>query len=154
MKREFRLMNGSYIKCVPSKDKYGRYGVTMKCPHCSQDIEGISKVTTIEIDGWLYETKTHDFDKELKDIQIPKGWRLWKALDFEKFSLKDWDTLNLKDTWFFIKYPFAYNPNNYVAWFGANSDRAYLSCYGSPSYADSSLGVRFCRKKHSGEFWK
>lgn len=116
----------------------------------NRDIEelkkDLNKVTTVIINGYEYETKTHDFNKCLKDIVIPKGWELWSISDFEKFSLKDWDTLNLKDDWFYIKYPFAYNPNNYVAWFGADSDRAYLGCNWNPSVSDASLGVRFVRK--------
>lgn len=116
----------------------------------NRDIEelkkDLDKVTTIIIDGYEYETKTHNFNKCLKDIVIPKGWELWTVSDFEKFSLKDWDNLNLKDDWFFIKYPFAFNPNNYVARFYAGSGRTVLNCYGGPTDSISSLGVRFKRK--------
>jgi hypothetical protein len=114
----------------------------MKCKCCGHEIEE----NTIIIGDYEYETKTHDFDKCLKDIEIPKGWELWSVSDFEKFSLKDWDTLNLKDAWFFIKYPFAFNPNNYVSRFVAYSGRAYFFCYGDPACHGGGLGVRFKRK--------
>jgi hypothetical protein len=105
-----------------------------------------NKVNTIIIDGYEYETKTHDFNKCLNDIKIPKGWELWETADFQKFSLENWNKLNLKEAWFYIKYPFAYNQKDYVAWFDANSAGAFLNCYGNPTYSGASLGVRFKRK--------
>ena len=114
----------------------------MKCKCCGHEIEE----NIIIIDGYEYETKTHDFNKCLKDIKIPKGWELWRVSDFEKFSLKDWDTLNLKEAWFFIKYPFAYNPNDFVAGFITLSDGASFNCFRFPTSSGSSLGVRFKRK--------
>lgn len=115
----------------------------MICKHCNQEVK---EPKTLIIDGVEYEIQTHDFNKTLLEIKIPKGWRLWKASDFEKFSLKDWDKLNLKYSWFFIDYPFAYNPNNYVARFGADSGRAVLGCDRDPSGRDAELGVRFARE--------
>lgn len=115
-----------------------------ECKICGHEVQ-VNK--TLLINGIEYETETHDFNKELSNIPIPKGWRLWKASDFENFSLVDWDKLNLKDSWFFIEYPFAFNPNNYVARFYADSGRAFLGCGGNPSFTVAGLGVRFCRKK-------
>jgi hypothetical protein len=105
-----------------------------------------NKVKFIVIDGWAYETKEHDFNKKLSEIKIPEGKELWNVSDFEKFSLEDWNNLNLKKCWFYIKYPFAYNQFNSVAWFYAGSDWAYFNCYRDPSGSDASLGVRFKRK--------
>ena len=113
-----------------------------KCKYCGHEIEN----KTIIIGDYEYETETHDFDKYLKDIKIPKGWELWSVSDFEKFSLKDWDNLNLKDSWFFIKYPFAFNPNNCVSRFYAGSGRAYFDCLRFPTGHSGRLGVRFKRK--------
>jgi hypothetical protein len=101
---------------------------------------------TIIIGDYEYETKTHDFNKCLKDIKIPKGWELWTVSDFEKFNLKEWDKLGLKDSWFFIKYPFAFNLNNCVAGFIAYSGRADWYCNRNSSYSNDGLGVRFRRK--------
>ncbi|MEK6884434.1 MAG: hypothetical protein AABY22_32680 [Nanoarchaeota archaeon] len=51
---------------------------------------------------------------------------------------------------FFIKQPFNTNrTKGYVAGFDAYSDWADLSCVRNPTDADSSLGVRFVRKKIS-----
>lgn len=102
---------------------------------------------TITIDNVEYETETHDFNKTLSEIKIPKGWRLWKASDFEKFTKEDFEILNLKDSWFFIKQPFKFNKKkDYVAWFVAGSVGAVLSCVGVPADRDAGLGVRFCRE--------
>jgi len=114
----------------------------MKCKCCGHEIEE----NTIIIGDYEYETKTHDFDKCLKDIEISKGWELWSVSDFEKFSLKDLDNLNLKDNWFYIKYPFAFNPNNYVSGFFADSGGADFICYWDPTIHIDRLGVRFKRK--------
>jgi hypothetical protein len=114
----------------------------MKCEKCGHEIEE----KRIIIGDYEYETETHDFNKCLKDIEIPNGWELWVVSDFEKFSLEDWDNLNLKGAWFHIKYPFAYNPYNFVAWFSAGSDRASLICSRYPTDSIFSLGVRFKRR--------
>jgi len=42
---------------------------------------------------------------------------------------------------------YEYPRDNTVAWFVADSDGAYLSCYEEPSYSNSSLGVRVARIK-------
>jgi len=118
-------------------------GVYMsKCKCCGHEIEE----NTIIIGDYEYETKTHDFNKYLKDIKIPKCWELWSVSDFEKFNLKDWDNLNLKDTWFYIKHPFAFNPNNNVSGFSAVSGGASFNCYRYPTFLNDGLGVRFKRK--------
>lgn len=106
----------------------------------------LEKQNTIIIGNVEYETKTHDYNKKLSEINITKGWRLWKVSDFEKFSLEDWDKLNIKDDWFFIEQPFAYNKEKgYVARFDADSGWAVLDCGRGPSDSDSALGVRWCR---------
>ena len=95
--------------------------------------------------GWEFEIETHDFDKKLNDIKIPKGWELWKPSDcwllYENKEL--WKEFNLKDCWFFV-----FNPlyNGLVARFSVGSDGAGLYCDRDPSFAYSSLGIRLKRK--------
>jgi len=104
-------------------------------------------MNTIKINNVEYETKTHDFNKILSEIKIPKGWRLWTAeecifLHNSKYKKK----LNLDNCWFFIKQPFKLNKKNkFVARFVAGSDGADLGCNRNPSYSFSALGVRFAR---------
>ena len=99
------------------------------------------------IDGWEYECETHDFNKILGEIKIPKGWQLWSIEDcvklhnIPKYKIE----LNLQDCWFFIKQPF----NQYihsVAGFNTSSDWAGLSCGWGPTIRDDHLGVRFKRR--------
>jgi len=102
---------------------------------------------TIKVNGVEYETETHDFNKKLEDIKIPKGWRLWESKDFEKFSEEQWIELGLEDDWFFIKQFSKYwKKKGKIAWFGASPDGAYLDLDGNRHGAYPRLGVRFCRK--------
>ena len=117
-----------------------------------KELERLNKIPTIEINGYEYEIQTHDFNKKLSDIKIPKDWELWTYEDCIKLHNNPnfRKSLNLEDCWFFIEQPFMFNKeNNYVARFLAYSGRACLSCDGSPADTDASLGVRF-RKKISG----
>jgi hypothetical protein len=98
------------------------------------------------INGVEYETETHDFDKTLSKIKIPKGWRLWTAEECLGLFNSHEKELNLSDCWFFIKQPFDKFKNMYVARFGAFSVWADLLCVGGPTNSDASLGVRFCRE--------
>ena len=92
------------------------------------------------------ETKIHDKGEVLKDINIPKGWRLLRAEEIIFLFNNYKEKLNMEDTWEFIEQPFKLNKkNDYVARFYADSDRAYLNCFGFPQDASDSLGVRFCR---------
>ena len=97
------------------------------------------------IDNVEYELETHDFNKKLSDIKIPKGWRLWKPSE----AMMLWENektrkqFNLTDCWFFIANPLK---NDYVARFHAGSDWAYLVCSRNPDDSGSALGVRFARK--------
>jgi hypothetical protein len=111
---------------------------------------------TITINGWEYETETHDFGKKLLDIEIQKGWELWTKEDIGYFIANPSDAIKVrlmviknifKDDWFYIKQWRKDYEGKYVAWFYASSGRAYLYCNSSPSSTYSSLGVRFKRKK-------
>jgi hypothetical protein len=75
----------------------------------------------------------------LKQIgEICEHPKLLKELKMDSSSTKD-------D--FFFKQPFPQNlERGYVARFYADSDGAYLYCWASSDYSDSSLGVRFARK--------
>lgn len=116
----------------------------MKCKTCNQEVKEITE--TLTIGNVIFEKNTHDFNKCLKDIVIPKGWRLWTHLEaIENFNHYK-DKLNLKGCWFFIEQPFKENnKKGYVAWLFANSGRAFLFCYGDPTYHVGSLGVRFAK---------
>lgn len=102
-----------------------------------------NKVDFIVIDGWAYETKEHDFNKTLSEIEIPKGKELWLPSETWKFyedkELKN--KLNLSDCWFFVHQPRENTTD--VAGFYAYSDGAGLGCDGNPSLSDVGLGVRF-----------
>lgn len=99
---------------------------------------------TLIVGGVEYETETHDFDKKLSDIKIPKEWRLWTIKECISLFNSHEKELNLSDCWFFIKQPFNKWKDN-VAGFNAVSGRASFGCFWSPTDAYSSLGVRFCR---------
>lgn len=107
------------------------------------EIEEKNKVDFIVIDGWAYETKEHDFDKKLSDIQIPEGKELWLPSETWKFyedkNLRE--KLNLSNCWFFIKQ--VRENTKDVARFYSDGGCADLStgCYSDDSY--STLGVRW-----------
>ena len=101
---------------------------------------------TIKINNVEYECNTHDFNKTLSEIKIPKEWRLWTAEEcIELHNSKYKKKLNLDNCWFFIKQPFNFNKKKRVARFFAVSGRAVLDCDGGPSNSFYSLGVRFAR---------
>lgn len=123
----------------------------MKCKTCGSEVPEEPKETIkipelkIEI-----ETKIHDKGKILKDVNIPKGWRLLTVSEviFLSNNQKYRKLLNMVDTWEFIEQPFDFNRSKqYVAGFNADSDRAGLYCNWNPRYSDPSLGVRFVRDK-------
>lgn len=92
------------------------------------------------------EKNIHDKDKCLKDIIIPKGWRLLTTSEIIFLFNNYKEELNLADAWEFIKQPFKLNnQNGYVAWFNAYSGRASLNCDWDPAVTDPGLGVRFVR---------
>jgi hypothetical protein len=116
----------------------------MKCKECDTDLPEIK--TTLIIDNVEYETETHDFNKILSEINIPKGWRLWTAEECIKLFNSHEKRLNLSDCWFFIKQPFNKFKGKYVAGFDAGSGGAELNCCcWYPAFSDASLGVRLCR---------
>lgn len=95
------------------------------------------------IDNVEYELEQHDNGKTLKEIKIPKGWRLLKPWEAQRL----WDMGYLRDNWFFVE-----NTNKepkkegYVARFVAGSGGADLNCVGDPSLRGAGLGVVFCRE--------
>ena len=113
-----------------------------KCKECGHEV--VEEVGYVVIDGWAYETETHDKNKLFSEIEIPKGKQLWEASDFEKFGVEEFDKLKLWDNWFFIKQPIkAMAERGYIARFDAYSGWAGLGCDGNPSYRVGGLGVRF-----------
>ncbi len=106
------------------------------------DIER-NKVDFIIINGWAYEIKEHDFNKELGDIKIPKGKELWLPSETLKFyeDKKLKEKLNLSKCYFFLKQ--IREDTKDVARFYAYSDYACLDCDWDSSYSFSNLGVRF-----------
>ena len=102
-----------------------------------------NKVDFIVIDGWAYETKEHDFNKKLSEIEIPKGKELWLPSECYKFyeNKELRNKLSLSECWFLVK-QIKENTIN-VASFDATSGRAYLDCVRHPDDSGPSLGVRF-----------
>lgn len=105
------------------------------------------KDKTIIIDRVEYEIESHDFNKTLAEIKIPKGWRLWKPSECFKLleNEKHCRKLNLFDSWFFVLKSGHLGDVNNVARFSADSGRADLYCGRSPANRVAELGVRFCR---------
>lgn len=113
---------------------------------------------------WIYikelkievQPKIHHLNKTLavamKDLKKGESVVTYEQVQWLRNS-KYKDQLNFVDTWEFV-YP---NPdkisadNGYVARFSAGSDCAYLYCFGNSDNSDSTLGVRFVRKKISGK---
>lgn len=100
---------------------------------------------TLVIGDVEYETESHDFNKILSEIKIPKGWRLWTVEECIKLFNSHEKELNLNNCWFFIEQPFKKFKNKYVARFCADSGRAYLDCDWDPTIRDGRLGVRFAK---------
>lgn len=97
------------------------------------------------------EAKIHDKGKTLKEIKIPKGWRLLRIEEalFLYNNKKYRKALNMKDTWEFIEQPFEINrKKGFVARLYAFSVWADFSCNREPSVSVASLGVRFCKEKN------
>jgi hypothetical protein len=116
----------------------------MKCKTCNQEVKEITE--TLTIGNVIFEKNTHDFDKCLKDIVIPKDWRLWTYQEAIENYNNHKKELNLQGCWFFIEQPFKENKEKgYVARLCANSDEAYLHCNRDPSIHSGSLGVRFAK---------
>lgn len=102
---------------------------------------------TLKIKGWEYETETHDFNKKLSEIKIPKGWQLWDVSDFRYFGEKEFNKLNLWNDWFFIKQPMkVMEEKGYASWFLADSGWTNFFCLRVPTITNSLLGVRFKRR--------
>ena len=113
------------------------------CKNCGKEFGNVIKIRNTE-----YETETHNFDKNLSEITIPNGWRLWTAQECIEFynDVELRKKLNLEDCWFFIKQPFIFNEEEkFVARFSANLYGADLDCERDPYYHTSRIGVRFAR---------
>ena len=100
---------------------------------------------TITLNRVEYETKTHDFNKMLSEIKIPKGWRLWTAEECIKVFNSHEKELNLSDCWFFIEHPFDKFKDKYGGRFWADSVGASLYCGRGAVDRHDTLGVRFAK---------
>lgn len=102
-----------------------------------------NKVGFIVIDGWAYETKEHDFNKELGNIIIPEGKELWLPSETFKFyeDKKLREQLNLSKCYFFVK-QIRENTTD-IARFCAYSSYCSLGWGYYSGGCDSTLGVRF-----------
>jgi len=98
------------------------------------------------------------YSHEVKNgILVPRGSEILEDCimnqdcyaDTTSFNRQGFPTRNKSDSGFFFYYP--RSDNNSVARFYADSDRAVLVCDGNPTYADSSLGVRFVAKNFGGK---
>ena len=81
--------------------------------------------------------------KKLKDIKIPKGWRLLKLKELEE--VMNYIKENNLEIWSFFEQPIKMFKGKYVAWFYMDWDGADLGCDRDSDYSSSNLGVIFCR---------
>lgn len=115
----------------------------MKCQHCNQEVK-----KTIVINNVEYELEQHDNGKRLKDIEVPKGWRL--LLPSEAMMLYEKGLID-GNFYFFVKQTNKEEESmKSVARFYAYSGSAYLSCNWVPSSTFDGLGVIFCRDLEVG----
>ena len=129
----------------------------MKCPHCKKEIEDDpSKWLNVPELKISVEIEVHDKDKSWDELNLSKREKelltaeqcIWLANSKYAKKLK-MDGSSSEDD-FFIQQPFNLSrKNNYVARFYADSGYADLDCYWGSGYSDSTLGVRFVRKKIS-----
>jgi len=127
----------------------------MKCPHCKKEIED-------DPNKWLnipelkisVEIEVHDKNKSWDELNLSDREKelltveqcIWLANSKYAKKLKMDGSSDSDD--FFIQQPFNLNrKNNYVAWFYADSGCADLYCDWYSDDSDSTLGVRFVRKK-------
>ena len=111
----------------------------MKCKTCGHEIE---ERKTIIINKVEYELEQHDNGKILKDIKIPKGWRL--LLPSEAMILYERGLID-NTFWFFVQQTNKEEKKGNVARFGAYSGGAIFSCGWDPSGSDASLGILLCK---------
>jgi len=94
--------------------------------------------------GKSYNDLVKEFGKEFIEKHLPT----YAELQFLRNSNKYRKLLNLDDTWEFVKQEDKISKKDgFATRFGANSNRAYLDCYGYPDYGYPSLGVRFVKRK-------
>ena len=114
-----------------------------------------------DISEWIYipelkievQTKIHHKNKKYKECEgdLSKGESIptYEQIQWLRNS-KYKDQLNLVGTWEFVQNPDNISKeNNYIARFCAYSYFAVLDCDRGSDYSDSTLGVRFVRKKIS-----
>ena len=91
-----------------------------------------------------YDDLVKEFGKEYLEEHLPSYAQLQLLRNNKKYC----KSLGLISTWEFVKQEDEISrKNGYVARFSADSGWAYLGCARDPDYSDSTLGVRFVRKK-------
>ena len=121
--------------------------------------EKLKKEQDKDTSEWLYipelkievQTKIHHKNKTYseceKDLNKGESIPTYEQIQWLRNS-KYKDQLNLDDTWEFVQNPDNISKeNNYVARFYADSDYAVLDCDRDSDDSNSTLGVRFVRKK-------
>jgi hypothetical protein len=100
--------------------------------------------TKIHHKGKSYDELVKEFGKEYLEKNLPT----YAQLQFLRNSNKYKETLGLIDTWEFVKQEDEISKkNNYIARFVAYSGYADLYCFRYSINSNSTLGVRFVRKK-------
>ena len=127
----------------------------MRCPHCKKEIENDQRewldIPELKIS---VELEVHNKNKSWDELGLKDREKelltteqcIWLANSKYAKKLK-MDGSSSNDD-FFIQQPFNLSrKNGRVARCCASSDYAYLSCGSYSYYSDSTLGVRFVRKK-------
>jgi len=118
----------------------------MKCDKYGQEIV---ENKLIIINNIEYELEQHDNNECLKDIEIPKGWRL--LLPSEAMMLYERGLID-NSFWFYVQQiNKEQEKKGMVARFYAYSYWASFYCYGYPADRFESLGVIFCRELENKE---
>jgi len=112
-----------------------------KCEKCNQEIPNktvVFKDLKIEVDFIQQQN-----NKMLKDIKIPKGWRLLRFNELD--AVMNFCVDNKLQVWSYFEQPIKIFKNKYVAGFGADSGWVDLICDRNPTLTIAGLGVVLCK---------
>lgn len=125
----------------------------MICPHCKKELTESKWLDVSDVlPGMEVEIEVHDKGKSWNELKLSEKEEQLLTYDQaiklanSKYAKQLKMFSGVDD--FYIQQPLNKNKgHNYVARFYASSGRAILYCYRNPSGSNTSLGVRFIRKK-------